>query len=40
MLAEDLGTWPAIVGIEDREGGWQRIGKWNMKVEELRKLLM
>ena len=40
MLVGVLGIWPDIARIEDREGGWQRIGEWNMEVEELRRSLI
>jgi len=27
MLAEDLGTWPVTVEIEDKEEEWWKIGE-------------
>ena len=33
MLAGDLGIWPAIVGIGDREEERWRIGEWNIEEE-------
>ena len=40
MLVGVLGIWPDIARIEDREGGWRRIGEWNIEVEELRRSLI
>ena len=37
MLVGDLGTWPAIAGIKDREEEWQKIGEWSIEEKESRK---
>ena len=34
MLVGDLGTWPAIAGIKDREEEWQKIGEWSIEEKE------
>jgi len=39
MPVEVLGTWPTIVGIEDKEEEWQKREGWNMVEKEEREIL-
>ena len=36
---EDLGTWPIIVEVSNKEEEWLREEGWNMEEEESREIL-